>query len=168
MVTIKELSEELGVSKVGITKWLERNDLKDQLEKVGNKYMIPAEVENAIRAKFAHRENKPDKTMNGSSETENTVTEEIIALLRDQLEAKDREIDRLHTQVENLQALNADMTKAIREINTLQAMQITDGSERTTSEQRENAVSGREAVERSRDEAVRKKSIWKVFKRFFI
>ena len=149
MVTIKELSDSIGVSKVGITKWIERNGYKDQLQKVGNKFVIPADVEQKIRANFDRREQKRDQTVNTTTETENTVTSEIIALLREQLEVKDKEIERLHTQIENLQTVNADMVKAVRELNTLQAMQLTDGSDR----------SDREAVEDRHDPADRSEDL---------
>ena len=105
MVTIKELSDSIGISKVGITKWIERNGYKDRLQKIGNKYFIPVEVEQVVRANFDRRETKPKKVANDTRETENTVTSEIIALLREQLETKDREIERLHTQIENLQKI---------------------------------------------------------------
>lgn len=148
MVTIKELSENIGISKVGLNKWIERNGYKDRLEKIGNKYIIPADVEQVIRANFDHREPKPDKAVHSTNDHQNDITTEILALLREQLETKDREIERLHQQVDDLQKINADMVKAVRELNTLQAMQLTDGSEvncrgsvedpeRTASEQRE-------------------------------
>lgn len=169
MVTIKALSEELSVSKVGLTKWIERHGYKDRLQKQGNKYLIPADVEQVIRANFDRREQKHTETVNTIPAEEKTVTEEIIALLRDQLEAKDREIDRLHTQVENLQMINADMTKAIRELNTLQAMQITDGTgreqvERTENEARENDTLSSEEVETIPEKDQRKKSFWGIFR----
>lgn len=129
MVTIKELSDAIGVSKVGVSKWIERNGYKDRLQKIGNKYFIPADVEQVIRANFDNREPKPQKAMNSNEAVENAVTSELIALLREQLESKDREIERLHNQIENLQKINADTIKALRESNTLQAMQLTDGSE---------------------------------------
>lgn len=130
MVTIKELSDSIGVSKVGITKWIERHGYKDHLQKIGNKYYIPADVEQAIRANFDRREQKQKNTVSNTAETDNTVTSEILALLREQLEVKDREIERLHAQIESLQKINADTVKALRESNTLQAMQLSDGSDR--------------------------------------
>lgn len=126
MVTIKELSESIGVSKVAVTKWLERNGKKEYLEKVGNKYYIPDDIESSVRLYFADREPKKAEKRDSAPISENTLTEEIIGLLREQLEAKDREIDRLQTQVENLQSINADMVKAVRELNTLQAMQLAE------------------------------------------
>jgi hypothetical protein len=138
MATIKELSESIGISKVGINKWIERNGYKDRLQKVGNKYIVPADIERLIRQNFALREHKRAEVVQDNVETKTDITSEILALLREQLESKDREIERLHKQVDDLQKINADMVKAVRELNTLQAMQLTDGSERTESEPREN------------------------------
>lgn len=146
MATIKELAESIGISKVGLTKWLERNGYKGRLEKVGNKYMVPADIEQAVRSYFDHRDTKPQKVVQNTNSTDKEITAEILALLREQLETKDREIERLHQQVDELQKINADMTKAVRELNTIQAMLLTDGTrdelerdnnQRTASEQRE-------------------------------
>lgn len=168
MATIKELSESIGISKVGLNKWIERNGYKDRLEKVGNKYIVPADVEQVIRANFDRREPKPQKVVQNNADVDKDITTEILALLREQLETKDREIERLHKQVDDLQKINADMVKAVRELNTIQAMQLTDGSE----------VSGRVAVEdqtpnepRENEEQTksepRKKSLWDRLKSVF-
>ena len=61
MVTIKELSESIGISKVGLNKWIERNGYKNRLEKVGNKYVIPADLERSIRSYFDRRDTEPDE-----------------------------------------------------------------------------------------------------------
>ena len=131
MITIKELSESIGVSKVGVTKWIDRNGYKDRLQKIGNKYMVPADVEQVVRANFAHREPKKVEEVEEVNTQDNNVTSEILALLREQLAVKDEEIARLHTQIEDLQKINADMVKAVRESNTLQAkvLQLTDGTD---------------------------------------
>ena len=177
MATIKELAESIGISKVGLTKWIERNGYKGRLEKVGNKYIVPADIEQAVRSYFDHRDTKPQKVVQNTIDTEKDITAEILALLREQLETKDREIERLHQQVDDLQKINADMTKAVRELNTIQAMLLTDGSgrvavendQRTTSEQREQSKS--EARERTPSEpretaSIRttKKSFWQRLK----
>lgn len=138
MATIKELSDSIGISKVGLTKWLERNGYKDRLEKIGNKYIIPADVEQVVRSYFARRDTKPQKAVQNTVSEEKDITSEILALLREQLETKDREIERLHKQVDDLQKINADMVKAVRELNTIQALQLTGETERTGEEQVEN------------------------------
>lgn len=162
MVTIKELSESIGVSKVAITKWLERNGKKGYLEKVGNKYYIPDDIEASVRVYFADREPKKAEKRDSAPISENTLTEEIIALLREQLEAKDREIDRLQTQVENLQSINADMVKAVRELNTLQAMQLAEPG--TSEESIEESIKGADDAEGVTDQP-RKRSFFSWFRR---
>lgn len=158
MATIKELAESIGISKVGLTKWIERNGHKGRLEKVGNKYIVPADVEQSARAYFDRRDTKPQKSVQSPNETEKDLTSEILALLREQLETKDREIERLHQQVDDLQKINADMVKAVRELNTIQAIQLTDG---TASEQREDSPSvARETVSIETP----KKSFWQRLK----
>lgn len=167
MATIKELSESIGISKVGLNKWIERNGYKDRLEKIGNKYVIPADVEQVIRANFDRREPKPQKVVQNNADADKDITSEILALLREQLETKDREIERLHKQVDDLQKINADMVKAVRELNTIQAMQLTDGSEvsgRVAVEDHEQTES--EPREQSKDEP-RKKSLWDRIKAVF-
>lgn len=147
MATIKELAESIGISKVGLTKWIERNGYKGRLEKVGNKYIVPADIEQAVRSYFDHRDTKPQKVVQNTNDTEKEITAEILALLREQLETKDREIERLHQQVDDLQKINADMTKAVRELNTIQAMLLTDGSGRVAVENDQHQRTGREQVE---------------------
>ena len=167
MATIKELSESIGISKVGLTKWIERNGYKDRLQKIGNKYIIPADVEQVIRANFDRREPKPQKVVQNTNDTDTDVTSEILALLREQLETKDREIERLHKQVDDLQKINADMTKAVRELNTISAMLLTDGSDnsgRVAVEDQERTES--EPREQSKVEP-RKKSLWDRIKSVF-
>ena len=150
MATIKELADSVGISKVGLSKWIERNGYKDRLDKVGNKYIVPADIEQAVRSYFDHRDTKPQKAVQNTNNTDSDITSEILALLREQLETKDREIERLHQQVHDLQQINADMVKAVRELNTLSAMQLTDGTreelerdnnQRTATEQREQSKS---------------------------
>lgn len=141
MATIKELSESIGISKVGLTKWLERNGYKDRLQKIGNKYVIPADVEQVVRSYFDRRDTKPQKVVQNTIDADKDITNEILALLREQLEVKDREIERLHQQVDDLQKINADMTKAVRELNTIQAMLLTDGSGRVAVEDQEQSES---------------------------
>jgi len=166
MATIKELSESIGISKVGLTKWIERNGYKDRLQKIGNKYIIPADVEQVIRANFDRREPKPQKVVQNTNDTDTDVTSEILALLREQLETKDREIERLHKQVDDLQKINADMTKAVRELNTISAMLLTDGSDRTPEERQNHERTESEPREQSKVEP-RKKSLWDRIKSVF-
>ena len=132
----------------------------------GNKYIVPADVEQVIRANFDRREPKPQKVVQNNADADKDITSEILALLREQLETKDREIERLHKQVDDLQKINADMVKAVRELNTIQAMQLTDGSERTPEERPNQERTESEVREQSTVEP-RKKSLWDRIKSVF-
>lgn len=162
MKTIKELADICGVSKVAITKWLEKNGYTERLEKVGNKFVMDDTVaDEVIRAYTARREKKKAEPINTASTAEKPLTEDITALLdilRKQLEQKDAEINRLYQQVENLQAINADMVKAVRELNTIQAMQLAEP------EKPEEPIKEAEKREDLTEEP-RKKSFWDWFRR---
>lgn len=161
MATIRELSESIGISKVGLNKWIERNGYKDRLEKIGNKYVIPADLEQVIRSYFDRRDTKPAEVEEQTVSEKKDITDEILSLLREQLETKDREIERLHKQVDDLQKINADMVKAVRELNTIQAMQLTDGSERTREElERENPERTKSEPRDLSKEEPKKRSLW--------
>lgn len=176
MTTIKELSESIGISKVGLNKWIERNGYKDQLEKVGNKYVIPDGLERDIRLYFDRRDTKPAKVEEQTANEKKDITEEILSLLREQLESKDREIERLHQQVDDLQKVNTDLVKAVRELNTIsyKAM-LTEGTPNELREDEESPANHQrekedhsESVASDRTESEpRKKSLWNRLKSIF-
>ena len=51
-MTIKELAEELQVSKVTVSKTIERLGLKDRLQKEGNRFIVPDTVADRVRLSF--------------------------------------------------------------------------------------------------------------------
>lgn len=157
-MTIKELSAELGVSKVGLSKWIDRNGYKEQLQLVGNRYEIPDDLEKTIRSKFSFRGHKTKETINRTSEPEKAVTSEILGVLREQLEVKDREIERLHEEIarlqeslEHIQQANVDTLKALREANALQALQLTEGTV---------GVHAEDPAEEHREISEKRRSFW--------
>lgn len=162
MATIKELADKLNVSKVAITKWLEKNGYRESMEKVGNKFVLPDDIaDEVVRAYTARRQPKKAEPINTAPEAENALTSEIIDLLRSQLEAKDREIDRLQTQIEHLQSVNEDALKAIRELNSLSAMR-----QLAEPEKPEEPIETAEKREDLNETAI-KKSFWQRLKGVF-
>lgn len=109
MKTIKELSEELGVSKVAISNKIKNNGLKERMVKQGNTYYLDSELEAEVIGLFKNsrkqnNETSADETpeQRPTSETQSDMVEWLksqIEELNNQLKAKDR-------QIENLQALN--------------------------------------------------------------
>lgn len=115
--TIKEVADTLNLSKVAVTNKLKELQLYDQLITDGNRKLIPLEVEEELLNAYKHRarrqttaEPKQERRTRNS-----TANDEIIAILREQLQAKDR-------LIENLTEQNAELTKAIRESHQLQLM----------------------------------------------
>ena len=103
MKTIKELSEELGVSKVAIVKKTERLNIKNKLVRDGNRLLVPEELESTIRKAF----NKPptdNQTDNTQKETDN-ITQTLIGMLQKELEEKNKQIESLQTIINQEQSL---------------------------------------------------------------
>lgn len=101
-VTIKQLADEIGVSKPYITKRIDALGYKDRLIRQGNKFVVPAFVADAVRESFQ----KPS-----SGETAEQPND-LIAFLQSQIEMKDRQIERLQDE-------NAELVKTIQQSNYL-------------------------------------------------
>ena len=105
-LTVKQLAEELNVSKPYVMKRIERLGHRERLIKSGNRYLIPVFVADAVRESFSAPEPVPD--------TAPTNAADMIALLQAQLDIKDKQIERLQTE-------NAELVKAIQQTNYLLA-----------------------------------------------
>lgn len=99
-VTIKQLADEIGVSKPYITKRIDALGYKDRLIRQGNKFVVPTFVADAVRESFQ----KPGETAEQPND--------LIAFLQSQIEMKDRQIERLQDE-------NAELVKTIQQSNYL-------------------------------------------------
>lgn len=102
METIKSIAESLGLSKTGISNRIKDLGLYDQLIREGNKWIVPGEVADAVRESFQTPNEEPTDTINT----------ELIAMLRAQLEEKDR-------QIKELQDTNKELIRTIQQTNHL-------------------------------------------------
>lgn len=118
MITIKELSEDLQVSKTTINNRIDQLGLRDQLVRSGNKNFVPASVADKIRVSFAPANKSAYKEHNEGTATSDPT---MIDLLRDQLAIKDRQIESLMHQLEQLQNQNTSLLQAIQQGNYLLA-----------------------------------------------
>lgn len=120
MITVKQLAEELQLSKVSINNRIDKLGLKDTLVRTGNRNLIPDETADAIRESFkANRKTEPPQE------------DLTVKVLTEQLQAKDEQIASLLRQLELLQNQNSDLLKSVREHSylLLQANGIdTDGT----------------------------------------
>lgn len=114
MKTIRELSSELGISKTYLTKIIRKLDLQTELEKVGNKFAIPYEVEKAVKLSL-----NDNKGMNESENKENELTNSLqseIQFLHDELAVKNEEIRTLHKLLDQQQQLTLKNNNQIEQL----------------------------------------------------
>lgn len=101
MITVRELAEELGISKTAVHKRIDQQGLRDKLKREGNKILIPDAVADQIRLV-----SKP------AEKAEETISADIIQVLREQLEQKDE-------QIRALQEENKELIKVVQQNNHL-------------------------------------------------
>ncbi|EME7152103.1 DUF536 domain-containing protein [Enterococcus faecium] len=110
--TIKELAEELGVSKTAINKKVSDKNRKLWFSKIGNKFVINDIGQKAIKSMFySKKENLNRKPVSEKTKTENLknanqVSElELVSLLDKQLKQKDKQLQEKDTQLKQMQKL---------------------------------------------------------------
>lgn len=133
MVTVRELAEQLQVSKNAVMKKIDKLNLRGELIKQGNKLLIDTPTADKVIKAF----NRSGESVAAEPmEHKDTITADLVAMLQRELDEKNSLIDRLQSQIENLQESNADTLKALREVNTLHAatMQQLQSAEEETEE----------------------------------
>ena len=121
MKTIKQIADELGVSKTAVRKKIENLGLQSSLRKNGNQFAIDKIQEKLIKQAFSGNETETKNA--NQSQTENhevsdlvSVLETSITVLKAELEAKDRQIEKLQMlldQEQQLHALTVQQRKAL-------------------------------------------------------
>ena len=106
-ISVKALSEELGVSKPTLFKKIDKLGLRSELQKQGKALMIPYEVAEKLRELYKDAEREPEKAeeQNSTKELED-ITSALIEMLRDELKSKNQQIESLQKQIEGLQEDN--------------------------------------------------------------
>ncbi|EMF0102917.1 DUF536 domain-containing protein [Enterococcus hirae] len=110
--TIKDLAEELGVSKTAINKKVSDENRKLWFSKIGNKFMINEAGQKAIKSMFFNKnENSNQQLVGEKTKTENhknanQVSElKVLSLLEQQLNQKDMQLQVKDEQLKQMQKL---------------------------------------------------------------
>lgn len=105
LISVKALSEELGVSKPTLFKRIDKLGLRSELQKQGKALMIPYEVAEKLREAYKVAEREPEKAeeQNSTKESED-ITSALIEMLKEELKNKEEHIKYLENQVSELQA----------------------------------------------------------------
>lgn len=141
MKTIKELADELGVSKTAVMKKIDNLGLREKLAKNGNRLAIREPEEKLIIEAFSKKESttanqKPPTKPPTKSTTANQKvgdSEELISSLLEQLKAKDLQLAKKDEQIEALQNQMIQTTAALlaaqESVKAAQALHAIDRKE---------------------------------------
>ena len=130
-MTIKQLADELAVSKSTIGRAIVQLGFQDQLCKIGNKYML-SETQ-ILQIKLQLSKDEEEKSLQVNQETQNSILQEQLSILNKQLAIKDHQIQILQEQIGQLTVTMESMATALnaaqaRHAGTIQK-QLTEHSD---------------------------------------
>ena len=113
--TIKEIADELGVSKTAVSKQIANLGLRSSLRKNGNQFAIENQQEKLI--KMAFLKNKQREKVNENSVSDEQSQTKSQTANANQSQTENHEVCVLQTTVDTLQAQLAVKDEQIRELN---------------------------------------------------
>jgi len=125
--TIKELADELGVSKQAIQKRINNLPTNQQPTMVGGRYLLNEELVEIIRSQYKEDENgrvEFSQQPTTANVVDNVLAEVVEDLKKDKIELfdsmkeKDKQIDRLQKLLDQQQVLTLQANKKIAELET--------------------------------------------------
>lgn len=121
--TIKQIAEELGVSKTAVRKKIENLGLSDKVKTDGNRIVIDERQERLIKSTFSQNETKTANSnlVSEKSETLQLLSDMVSTLTR-QLEEKDKQLDAKDRQIEQLNERLAESQKLVDQQQQLNAI----------------------------------------------
>ena len=129
-MTIKQLADQLGVSKTTISKAISALGLSNRLNRSGNKYIISEDQTEQIKMQIANSRpqtaNDKSQTASDKSQLENQIAliellQKQLALLNEQLSIKDGQIKAYQEQIRILTDSLHDATVALTAEQALHA-----------------------------------------------
>ena len=100
-MTIKQLADELGVSKTTISKVVSGLGFNGKLHKVGNRYMLSETQISQIKSQISQfsQNDEEEKIQISLLEKQNAILQEQLSILNKQLSVKDEQIKLLQEQL---------------------------------------------------------------------
>lgn len=127
-ITIKELADELGVSKTTISNTIDMLGIQQELKKIGNRFMLDeiqvSKIKTQIMQSYEMKTSQKlqnetqSETQKVQSETEKTLIsflETQISILHDQLTAKDAQINMLGKSLQDTSLALTAAQEALRD-----------------------------------------------------
>ena len=117
MKTVKQIADEIGVSKQAVNEKIAKLELTSTLRKIGNRFTIDEEQEALIKQAFEDK-SPSNKTNDLAKNTTSVLGEiaDIVKVLQEQLKVKDEQLAEKDKQIKDLtdtvksqaQSINAD------------------------------------------------------------
>lgn len=153
-MTVKQLAEELGVSKPTISKAISDLGLQGNLHKIGNRFILEETEIQAIKSQITQTPRPPEPQTATEKQSEKTLIsllESQITILSQQLAVKDSQIAAQQDQIKQLTDSLHDTTAALTAAQALHAgtiqQQLTE--QQASSETQSDAASVPEPEQRS-------------------
>jgi len=145
-MTIKELADELGVSKTAINKKISANQKRKHFSKNGNRFVIDLEGQELIRSMFnSDIENHRKPEIDNRSQIEVSDVSDLVCVLKErvvftekQVDEKDKQIETLQKLLDQQQQLTLQANIKIKELET--TLTETDVTEEKETEPTEESV----------------------------
>ena len=121
--TIKQIADELGISKQAVFKRIDNLGLRSKLTKIDNQLMVEKEQENMIKSAFSEKQpsTKPSTKPSTSLQLE-TVNDAVVEVLLNQSEMLKNELKIKNKQIEELNKRLEENQKLLDQQQKLHAM----------------------------------------------
>ena len=141
MKTIRQIADEIGVSKTAVNKQIANLGLRSGLRKNGNQFAIDEQQEALIKQAFSEKsQTEIENQTQTKSQTENHEVSDLVCVLQatidtlqGQLEVKDRQIEELNARLAEVSSALVVAQQTAQAAQALHAgtirQQLTDGED---------------------------------------
>ena len=121
MKTIKQIADEIGVSKTAVRKKIANLGLQSSLRKNGNQFAIGEEQERIIKSAFLQNETQTENANLVCEKTETSLrlVSDLVSTLQEQLREKDRQIQQQQQSIKELTAALENTTASLKAAQAL-------------------------------------------------
>ncbi|ECP2127770.1 TPA: MarR family transcriptional regulator [Listeria monocytogenes] len=114
--TIRELSEELGVSKQRIQQVVDNLPTSKKPQKINNRYVINIDIQKEIKKNIQKSKNESNKENNKFGDKKTTSENDYLSVITMQLKEKDKQIEQLQKLLEQQQILTLQANKKVERL----------------------------------------------------
>lgn len=123
--TIRQIAEELGVSKTAVSKQIDNLGLRSSLRKIGNQFSIDNQQETAIKLAFSQKsQTEIDNQIANQFSNDNQEVSDLVCVLKATIDTLQQQLSVKDKQIEELNERLAEVSAALVVAqNTAQAAQ---------------------------------------------